>query len=156
MYTSWFGFFVRRFKLGVLLKKSIIRTVNVLNGSILLTQFVFSPYCLEPGHVKTNTYRVNPELTFAILLLEILHNLSVNTDHTVRNLCGQRKLVRPDRRPGWAYIMVTGTCIAIPLTPHFYIVKLRFTGVYIFFLFLLKTDCGYSLECTHKLCFEEK
>ena len=98
MYTSWFGFFVRRFKLGVLLKKSIIRTVNVLNGSILLTQFVFSPYCLEPGHVKTN--RVNPELTFAILLLEILHTLSVNTDHTVRNLCGQRKLGRPGGRPG--------------------------------------------------------
>ena len=34
-----------------------------------------------------------------------------------------------------------------PLKPHFYIVKLGFTGVYIFFLFLLKNiDCGYSLE----------
>ena len=32
-----------------------------------------------------------------------------------------------------------------PLKPHFYIVKLGFTGVYIFFLFLLKNiDCGYS------------
>ena len=34
-----------------------------------------------------------------------------------------------------------------PLTPHFYIVKLGFTGVYFLFLFLLKNiDCGYSLE----------
>ena len=34
-----------------------------------------------------------------------------------------------------------------PLKPHFYIVKLGFTGVYIIFLFLLKNiDCGYSLE----------
>ena len=34
-----------------------------------------------------------------------------------------------------------------PLTPHFYIVKLGFTGVYMFFLFLLfNIDCGYSLE----------
>ena len=34
-----------------------------------------------------------------------------------------------------------------PLKPHFYIVKLGFTGVDIIFLFLLKTiDCGYSLE----------
>ena len=34
-----------------------------------------------------------------------------------------------------------------PLKPHFYIVKLGFTGVYITFLFLLKNiDCGYSLE----------
>ena len=34
-----------------------------------------------------------------------------------------------------------------PLKPHFYTVKLGFTGVYIIFLILLKnTDCGYSLE----------
>ena len=34
-----------------------------------------------------------------------------------------------------------------PLKPHFHIVKLGFTGVYIIFLFLLKNiDCGYSLE----------
>ena len=38
--------------------------------------------------------------------------------------------------------------VMIPLTPHFYIVKLGFTGVhvYIFFLFLLNNiDRGYSL-----------
>ena len=34
-----------------------------------------------------------------------------------------------------------------PLEPHFYIVKLGFAGVYLFFLFLLQNiDCGYSLE----------
>ena len=34
-----------------------------------------------------------------------------------------------------------------PLKPHFYIVKLGFTGYTLFFLFLLKNiDCGYSLE----------
>ena len=34
-----------------------------------------------------------------------------------------------------------------PFEPHFYIVKLRFARVYIFFLFLLQNiDCGYSLE----------
>ena len=34
-----------------------------------------------------------------------------------------------------------------PLKPHFYIVKLGFTGVYIIFLILQKNiDCGYSLE----------
>ena len=33
------------------------------------------------------------------------------------------------------------------LKPHFYIAKLRFTLVYIIFLFLLKNiDCGYLLE----------
>ena len=34
-------------------------------------------------------------------------------------------------------IMQTSPCNEYPLTPHFYIVKLGFTGVYIFFLFLL-------------------
>ena len=34
-----------------------------------------------------------------------------------------------------------------PLKPHFYKVKLGFTGVYIIFLILLKNiDYGYSLE----------
>ena len=45
--------------------------------------------------------------------------------------------------------IITKTCLynVDPLKPHFYIVKLGFTGVYITFLFLLKNiDCGYSLE----------
>ena len=34
-----------------------------------------------------------------------------------------------------------------PLKPHFYIVKLGFTGVYIiFYYFYSKKDCGYLLE----------
>ena len=34
-----------------------------------------------------------------------------------------------------------------PLKPHFYIEKLGFAGVYLFFLFLLQNiGCGYSLE----------
>ena len=34
-----------------------------------------------------------------------------------------------------------------PLEPHFYIVKLGFTGVYIIFLISAQNiDCGYSLE----------
>ena len=44
---------------------------------------------------------------------------------------------------------ITKTCLynVDPLKPHIYIVKLGFTGVYIFFLSLLKNiDCVYSLE----------
>ena len=37
----------------------------------------------------------------------------------------------------FANIMKTCPCNEHPLTPHFYIVKLGFTGVYIIFLFLL-------------------
>ena len=46
-------------------------------------------------------------------------------------------------------VTITKTCLynLDPIKPHFYIVKMGFTGVYIIFLFLLKyIDCGYSLE----------
>ena len=74
---------------------------------------------------------------------------------------------------------ITKTCLYNfdPLKPHFYIVKLGFTGVYIIFLISVQNiDCGYSLEplfehrlwvlvrtaseavltSTHNLCFEQK
>ena len=47
---------------------------------------------------------------------------------------------------------ITKTCLYnfYPLKPHFYIVKLEFTGVYIIFLILLKNiDCKHSLELPH-------
>ena len=52
-----------------------------------------------------------------------------------------------------------------PLKPHFYTVKLGFTGVYIIFLILITNiGCGYSLEPPrrggsneyHNLCFDQK
>ena len=63
--------------------------------------------------------------------------------------------------------IITKTCLYSfdPLKPHFNIVKLGFTWVYIIFLFLLKNiDCGYSWDPPrwggsneyHNLCFEQK
>ena len=44
-------------------------------------------------------------------------------------------------------IRKTCPCNEYPLNPHFYIAKLGYAGVYLFFLFLLQNiDCGYSLE----------
>ena len=51
------------------------------------------------------------------------------------------------RRP--SDLRITKTCLNSfdPLKPHFYIVKLGFTGVYIIFLISAQNiDCGYSLE----------
>ena len=45
------------------------------------------------------------------------------------------------------FITKTCPCTVYPLKPHFYVEKLGYAGVYIFFLFLLQNiDCGYSLE----------
>ena len=52
-------------------------------------------------------------------------------------------------------IRKTCQCNVYPLEPHFYIVKLGFTGVYLFFLFLLQ-NIEAVLTCTHNLCFEQK
>ena len=44
-------------------------------------------------------------------------------------------------------IRKTCPCNEYTLEPHFYIAKLGYGGVYLFFLFLLQNiDCGYSLE----------
>ena len=50
-------------------------------------------------------------------------------------------------------INIMKTCLynVDPLKPHFYIVKLGFTGVYIIFLISAQNiDCGYSLELPHR------
>ena len=64
--------------------------------------------------------------------------------------------------------MKTCPCNEDTLTPHFYIVKLGFTGVYIIFSFLLRLKhilivgtrknrlSEAVLTCTHNQCFEPK
>ena len=57
--------------------------------------------------------------------------------------------------------MQTCPCNVYPLTPHFYIVKLGFTVVFIFLSFALKQRVWVLvseavLRCTHDLCFEQK
>ena len=55
--------------------------------------------------------------------------------------------------------MITCPCYVHPLTLHFCIVKLGFSGVYIFLILLLNIEHGYSLEpvltCAHDLSFEQ-
>ena len=47
----------------------------------------------------------------------------------------------------WQMIRKTCLCNEYLLKPHFYIAKLGYAGVYLFFLFLLQNiDCGYSLD----------
>ena len=59
-------------------------------------------------------------------------------------------------------IMKTCPCNEYPLTPHSYIVKLGFTGVYFFLTFALKHRLWVLvslieavLTCTHYLCFSK-
>ena len=53
---------------------------------------------------------------------------------------------------------ITKTCLYNfdPLKPHFYIVKLGFTGVHIIFLIFAQTHRGRSNGYPQYLCFEQK
>ena len=74
-------------------------------------------------------------------------SLFMNTENIKHSLCSTPSTSRKH------------SCIILtPLKPHFYIVKLGFTGVYIIFLISAqKHRLLYSLEAvltsTHKLCF---
>ena len=53
----------------------------------------------------------------------------------------------------WIFTVISKTCLynTDRLKPHFYIVKLGFTGVYIIFLVSAQNiDCRYSLEPPHR------
>ena len=81
------------------------------------------------------------------------HWWSANTDtpgmmYCVGNVSAVLLLsVRQDLKNNVFCIRKTCPCNVYPFEPHFYIVKLEYAGVYLFFLFLLQNiDCGYSLE----------
>ena len=63
--------------------------------------------------------------------------------------------------PYLLYIVLTCPCNVGPLTPNVYIVKLRFTRVYIFLIFALKHSLWVLvneavLTSTHNLCVRAK
>ena len=69
---------------------------------------------------------------------------SITVERKCQNKCS-KKQIKTDEKI--FYITKTYLYKFDPFKPHFYKVKLGFTGVYIIFLFLLKNiDCGYSLD----------
>ena len=68
----------------------------------------------------------------------------------MRQMAEQEQVVmvmRSDLNLRWAHMSKNTLYNFDPLKPHFYIVKLEFTGVYIIFLISAQNiDCGYSLE----------
>ena len=94
------------------------------------------------------------DVVFSILQRVALYShVMIHAIHCIRCICCIFTPVYTVNCILYMYTSVitkTSPCNEHPLTPHFYIVKLGFTGVYIFFLFLLQNiDCGYSLEPPH-------
>ena len=94
---------------------------------------------------KNMSHTVFHEVQGCYLSPRNLSTRSQNQGHLCHRTCR--------RRGGLDFSMlavnITKTCLCnvYPRIPYFYIANLGHAGVYLFFLFLLKTiDCGYSLE----------
>ena len=113
----------------------------------------------------SNVVRLEPSLLLYYLPLNIFTASKGSNFHIllykIRNQVIQTNSWKSDEdilRPSWG-IRKTCLCNIYPSIAHFYIAKLGYAGVYLFFLVLLQNiDCGYSLvlTCTPNLCFEQK
>ena len=108
---------------------SLLKKNNVKHLNVNVTSF---PFTTPDGLIKiretTDAYKYEVMLPNAVILNwngknKILIDVGMSFYGAT-----QGKLL---------HIRITCPCNVDPLTPHFYIVKLGFTGVYIIFLFLL-------------------
>ena len=127
------------FELGLIMYQKIrssVRTVKLDNFSRLKSPLITTS-ALPYDPVVGLDYK-SSELPFE--LAPIMPSLTLS----------ENPVISPNHkasRQSFGIITKTSPCNKHPLTPHFYIVKLGFTGIYFFFLFLLPNiDCGYSLE----------
>ena len=83
-------------------------------------------------------------------IYEITECMGLKKNNHLSHICFPQVAIDPDLFDHDDYLIIirkTYPCNEYPRKPHFYIVKLEYAGVYLFFLFLLQNiDCGYSLE----------
>ena len=117
------------------------------------------------GHVRKAKIQISPRIP-----------VRLDNQWCIMSSCEQRRLIRirlgiyagqfETSLSAYAH-NITKTCLynSDPFIPHFYTVKLGFTGVYIIVLISAQNiNCGYSLESlceavltsTHNLCFGQK
>ena len=102
----------------------------------------FRLFSLEALCMKWLSYFQAKKLPICLLLFTFKMSLINVTDNILRYLFYFSKKIKLD-------ISVTKTCLynVDRLKPHFYIIKLGLTGVYIMFhISAQNIDCGYSLE----------
>ena len=81
--------------------------------------------------------------------------LAANFTHLIRLSYAKRKM-KKKAISVCSFITKTYLYNFDPLKPHFYIVKLGFTGVYIIFLISAQKHRLWALMSTHNLYFEQK
>ena len=90
----------------------------------------------NPNNFRSHFYKGPYHECRSILFIDKDHTLAIFVNRKVGRQSDCTCLLR-----------ITYPCNVYPLIPHFYIVKLRYTAVFIFSLFLIQNiDCGYSLE----------
>ena len=100
---------------------------------------VSKPHCFCESREKRCSARRHDDVTVFIILHERISQMCIYTF---------RLILYFQQMPLSGYHHENIPLILWTLKPHFYIVKLGFTGVYIIFFFISaqKIDCGYSIE----------
>ena len=111
---------------------------------------------VQPGLCRT--WSETPNTGFLTTKLNCNRQKSSSIDHPSPNT--DYLLVAVIKQSRQLAITKTNPCNEHPFTPHFYIVKLGFTRVYIFSYFCPKHRLWIlvrtaSLTCTHNQCFEQ-
>ena len=117
----------------------------VLSGQQMITSipwYIHSSHCYTSDTLHPYLFYISPQKH--IIWISMCFHGEISKD----------SLDNPSYLRGY----ITKTCLynTDPLKPHFYIVKLGFTGVYIIFVISAQKHRLWVLVSTHNLCFEQK
>ena len=133
--------------------------VNVIEtGTIRVFNICHSatkPLDISPDRQKWSAYLQFRTRRLSSWRVQILTVFKVNSIYNVKSVSDLTVYLFPKEWSLWSVATphITRTCLYNfdPLKPHFYIVKLGFTGVHFIFLISARNmDCGYSLEPPHR------
>ena len=121
---------------------------------LILTHF-FSLYFANKSCV--NTFYINADIAMSENLFRSPSNImAINTpDESYLSLNLVKATHRKSRKSVINHIRITCPCNKYPLKPHFYLVKMGFAGIHLFFLFLVQNRL-WVLVSSHNVCFGAK
>ena len=128
----------------------LFRSVLDAEGAILSSKFEaslnsFIQTSMKCHHIPGMTLAIVKGIS-VIIIFFLLISFSIIANLKVPTITAAKRFIR-----------ITDPCDIYPLRPHFYIVKLGFTGVYIILIFALKHIlCVLVRTCTHNICFAQK
>ena len=128
-------------------RKPLFYLLNLMFPCMLISSMALLGFLLPPDSGEKVSLEITVLLSLAVFLLVVSETMPPTSE--TFPFIGNKPFQSKCRCTSSAVTIITKTYLynVDPLKPHFYIVKLGFTGVYIIFLiFAQNLDCRYSLE----------